>query len=152
MSPRTLVISTTYKTRVALEKPCKDRLGTLIGQLKDRLSCAARGFRLRRNLPGASSVNPHSPGIASIRRNPRFSESLVLSWIQVPQDGHCGLIGQPNRQCHPLRGWRKWNQTARSYCWHRFCCDRTQVPAALSDHSGWQPLSRQRTALTRVRL
>jgi len=25
MSPRRLVISTTYKTRVALEKPCKER-------------------------------------------------------------------------------------------------------------------------------
>src|SRR6266567_4634997 len=35
MSPRTLVISTTYKTRVATLKPCKERLRILIGQLKD---------------------------------------------------------------------------------------------------------------------
>jgi len=35
MSPRTLVISTTYKTRVALEKPCKKRQGIVIGQVKD---------------------------------------------------------------------------------------------------------------------
>jgi len=33
MSPKLLVISTTYKTRVALEKPCKERKRTLIGQL-----------------------------------------------------------------------------------------------------------------------
>ena len=36
MGPRVLVISTTYKTRVALEKPCKERLGIVFGQLKDR--------------------------------------------------------------------------------------------------------------------
>jgi hypothetical protein len=30
-----LVISTTYKTRVALENPCKKRQGIVIGQLKD---------------------------------------------------------------------------------------------------------------------
>jgi hypothetical protein len=35
MSPKLLVISTTYKTRVALDKPCKKRLGIAIGQLKD---------------------------------------------------------------------------------------------------------------------
>ena len=35
MSPEGIVISTTYKTRVALEKPCKERLGIAIGQLKD---------------------------------------------------------------------------------------------------------------------
>jgi hypothetical protein len=35
MSPKEKGISTTYKTRVALEKPCKKRLGILIGQLKD---------------------------------------------------------------------------------------------------------------------
>jgi hypothetical protein len=36
MSPRRDGISTTYKTRVATEKPCKERLGIVIGQLKDR--------------------------------------------------------------------------------------------------------------------
>ena len=36
MSPELLVISTTYKTRVATQKPCKERLGSVIGQLKDR--------------------------------------------------------------------------------------------------------------------
>ena len=35
MSPELLVLSTTYKTRVALEKPCKKRQGIVIGQLKD---------------------------------------------------------------------------------------------------------------------
>jgi hypothetical protein len=35
MSPKRLGISTTYKTRVALEKPCKQRHGIVIGQLKD---------------------------------------------------------------------------------------------------------------------
>jgi Predicted membrane protein (DUF2127) len=33
MSPKRLVISTTYKTRVALENPCKKRQGIVIGQL-----------------------------------------------------------------------------------------------------------------------
>jgi len=36
MSPRGNGISTTYKTRVATEKACKERLGIVIGQLKDR--------------------------------------------------------------------------------------------------------------------
>jgi len=35
MSPQGIGITTTYKTRVALEKPCKKRQGTVIGQLKD---------------------------------------------------------------------------------------------------------------------
>ena len=35
MSPQILVSSTTYKTQVAPEKPCKKRQGILIGQLKD---------------------------------------------------------------------------------------------------------------------
>ena len=35
MSPRGNGISTTYKTRVATEKPCKECLGSVIGQLKD---------------------------------------------------------------------------------------------------------------------
>jgi hypothetical protein len=35
MSPQRIGITTTYKTRVALEKPCKERLGIVIGQLKD---------------------------------------------------------------------------------------------------------------------
>jgi hypothetical protein len=35
MSPKILLFSTTYKTRVALEKHCKWREGTVIGQLKD---------------------------------------------------------------------------------------------------------------------
>ena len=35
MSPKRLVISTTYKTRVALEKPRMKRQGIVIGQLKD---------------------------------------------------------------------------------------------------------------------
>jgi hypothetical protein len=34
MSPQAIGISTTYKTLVALEKPCKERQGILIGQLK----------------------------------------------------------------------------------------------------------------------
>jgi hypothetical protein len=35
MSPKRLAISTSYKTRVALENPCKKRQGIVIGQLKD---------------------------------------------------------------------------------------------------------------------
>ena len=35
MSPQGIGITTTYKTRVALEKPCKERQGMVIGQLKD---------------------------------------------------------------------------------------------------------------------
>jgi hypothetical protein len=35
MSPQGIGISTTYKTRVALEKPCKKRQGIVIGQLND---------------------------------------------------------------------------------------------------------------------
>jgi hypothetical protein len=35
MSPRLIGISTTYKTRVATLKPCKERKEMLIGQLKD---------------------------------------------------------------------------------------------------------------------
>ena len=38
MSPKLLVISTTYKTRVALEEPWKKCQGIVIGQLKDCLS------------------------------------------------------------------------------------------------------------------
>jgi hypothetical protein len=33
MSPKLLVVSTTYKTRVALEIPCKTRQGIVFGQL-----------------------------------------------------------------------------------------------------------------------
>src|SRR5213594_1575376 len=36
MSPQVIGISTTYKTRVATEKPCKERIGSVIGQIKDR--------------------------------------------------------------------------------------------------------------------
>ncbi len=35
MSPKLTVVSTTYKARVALEKPCKKRQGIVIGQVKD---------------------------------------------------------------------------------------------------------------------
>jgi hypothetical protein len=35
MSPQGIGISTTYKTRVATSKPCKERLRILIGQSKD---------------------------------------------------------------------------------------------------------------------
>ncbi len=35
MSPKRLVVSTTYKTRVATSKPCKERVRILIGQPKD---------------------------------------------------------------------------------------------------------------------
>ena len=35
MSPQEFGMSTTYKTRVALERPCKKRQEVLIGQLKD---------------------------------------------------------------------------------------------------------------------
>jgi hypothetical protein len=58
MSPTLLVISTTYKTRVALEKPCKERLGIVIGQLKDRrvsylLNPLRFGLLLRPTRPAA---------------------------------------------------------------------------------------------------
>jgi hypothetical protein len=36
MSPQAIGNSTTHKTRVALEKPCKERKRTLIGQSQDR--------------------------------------------------------------------------------------------------------------------
>jgi hypothetical protein len=46
MSPKLVVISTAYKTRVALEKPCKERKGTLIGQSQDRrIFCSCRSSR-----------------------------------------------------------------------------------------------------------
>jgi hypothetical protein len=35
MSPQGIGITTTYKTRVALENPCKKRQGIVIGQLED---------------------------------------------------------------------------------------------------------------------
>ncbi len=41
MSPQGIGITTTYKTRVAREKPCKERVGILIGQLKDSRRSAA---------------------------------------------------------------------------------------------------------------
>ena len=41
MSPQGIGVSTTYKTRVALEKPCKERIGTRIGQLQDSEDCRA---------------------------------------------------------------------------------------------------------------
>jgi hypothetical protein len=70
MSPRTLVISTTYKTRVALEKPCKKRLGILSGQLTDTgVSKAHQARRVSRyrvsplpNLRRSSPVVPTSGG------------------------------------------------------------------------------------------
>jgi hypothetical protein len=46
MSPRGNRISTTYKTRVATEKTCKERKGTLIGQLKDSCHIGCAIFRL----------------------------------------------------------------------------------------------------------
>jgi hypothetical protein len=36
MSPQGYGITTTYKTRVATQKPCKEYQGILIGQVKDR--------------------------------------------------------------------------------------------------------------------
>jgi hypothetical protein len=36
MSPQEYGISTTYKTRVATQKPCREHLAIVIGQLKDR--------------------------------------------------------------------------------------------------------------------
>src|ERR1700720_2371852 len=69
-----------------------------------------------------------------------------------PKDGRCGLVGQSNRQCYRLRWWRKSNQTPRLYCWHRSSSYRSPVPAARSDHSELQPLSRPRMAITKVRL
>ena len=41
MRPKRLVMSTTYKTLVALENPCKKRSGIVIGQLEDRASSRA---------------------------------------------------------------------------------------------------------------
>ena len=45
MSPQEYGISTTYKTRVALEKPCKECLGIFIGQLKDSRVCRLLSLR-----------------------------------------------------------------------------------------------------------
>jgi tetratricopeptide (TPR) repeat protein len=51
MSPKRLVSSTTYKTRVALDKPCKEYQGILIGQPKDSCSFGCIGFQLREQTP-----------------------------------------------------------------------------------------------------
>jgi len=48
MSPQILLLSTTYKTLVALEKPCKKRYGIVIGQLKDS-RLISTGFCLLRS-------------------------------------------------------------------------------------------------------
>jgi hypothetical protein len=47
MSPRGNGISTTYKTRVATENPCKERWGTVIGQLKDRRELEPKVVRVQ---------------------------------------------------------------------------------------------------------
>jgi len=59
MSPQGIGITTTYKTRVAPLKPCKERYGTLIGQLTDSptsgdICCRVRSeaVRLRSGCPG----------------------------------------------------------------------------------------------------
>ena len=44
MSPQGIGITTTYKTRVALEKPCKRHYGIDIGQLEDRHPNASTCF------------------------------------------------------------------------------------------------------------
>src|SRR6266849_4490763 len=84
-----------------------------------------------------------------------------LSWRRLrllspngpfPKDGRYGLVGQSNTQCYRLRWSRKWNQTPRLYCWHQSSSYRSPVPVALSDHSGLQPPSRPRMAITKVRL
>ena len=55
MSPQGIGITTTYKTRVALEKPCKECEGILIGQLKDRRPRAAF-FPVWPNVLGYASI------------------------------------------------------------------------------------------------
>jgi hypothetical protein len=55
MRPKLLVISTTYKTRVALENPCKKRQGIVIGQLKD--SERAPCFALMGSVPSPEAVS-----------------------------------------------------------------------------------------------
>ena len=65
MSPQGIGITTTYKTRVALEKPCKERQGIVIGQLKD-------SHELKRKVCNFEDV-----GCAQINENSRneFSRS-----------------------------------------------------------------------------
>ena len=50
--------STTYKTRVALENPCKERQGILIGQLKDRRVSKHPHFYSRDACHCASALYP----------------------------------------------------------------------------------------------
>jgi hypothetical protein len=71
MSPQEYGISTTYKTRVALEKPCKECLGIVIGQLKDSrvwkllsLRPASLCSRLR-----IITILGHTPKIGLLARN-----------------------------------------------------------------------------------
>src|SRR5215467_6582808 len=75
MSPQEKGISTTYKTRVALEKPCKKRQGILVGQLKDRRVLAV--FTTRTGWQERSIVTPNVP-VIRFQLLPKF-ESRAIS-------------------------------------------------------------------------
>ena len=62
MNPKLLVLST-YKTRVAPKNPCRERLGSVIGQSKffDVLAQFSRARRL--SLEAPSATRQYSPGI-----------------------------------------------------------------------------------------
>jgi hypothetical protein len=60
MSPRRVGVSTTYKTRVVLEKPCKEHEEILIGQLTDsRVSSSS--FNLILNLHARTTIRDLNP-------------------------------------------------------------------------------------------
>jgi hypothetical protein len=57
MSTKPLGISTTYKTRVALEKPCKQRQGIVIGQLKDSHDLKRKFCTISKTLAARKSMS-----------------------------------------------------------------------------------------------
>jgi hypothetical protein len=57
---------TTYKTRVALEKPCKECLGIVIGQLKD-----SRVWKLLRLRPARL--------VAAVQQ-----QMIIVQWAHFP--------------------------------------------------------------------
>jgi hypothetical protein len=70
MSPRGNGISTTYKTRVATLKACKERMGIVVGQLKDRreLWPADATKSCARNLPHSKEAYVPQPNKSQTKR------------------------------------------------------------------------------------
>ena len=103
MSPKILVFSTTYKTRVALEKPCKWVKESVIGQLKDsrRISSVASAAGTSRRSLRKSPDSPMPPrheriinvqhnSIKTMQRNENAAWSARSCW------GHTDPSGPPD--------------------------------------------------------